>query len=110
MPYSTIEPIKGKLYSGFQSEQLEKDSSWTSRIHEQLHNMTVNIVVELGSTVMSAGDVMNLGVGDIITFDKKVTEPLLAKVEGIPKFLGSAGQLHNSKAFQLRSLLHTPAH
>jgi len=110
MPYSTIEPIKGKLYSGFQSEQLEKDSSWTTRIHEQLHDMSVNVVVELGSTVMSAREVMELGVGDIITFDKKVTEPLLAKVEGVPKFLGNAGQLHNSKAFQLRSLLHTPAH
>ena len=110
IPYSTIEPIKGKLYSGFQSEQLEMDSRWTARIHEQLHEMAVNVVVELASTGMRARDVLNLEVGDIITFDKKVTEPLLAKVEGIPKFLGNAGQIRNSKAFQLRSTLYTPAH
>jgi flagellar motor switch protein FliM len=59
---------------------------------------------------MTARDVMNLAVGDVITFDKKVTDPLLAKVEGIPKFLGSAGQIRNAKAFQLRSMLYTPAH
>ncbi|MBI4795656.1 MAG: flagellar motor switch protein FliM [Deltaproteobacteria bacterium] len=110
IPYSIIEPIKGKLYSGFQSEQLEMDSRWTARIQEQLHDMAVNVVVELASTVMTAKDVMNLSVGDIITFDKKVTDPLLAKVEGVPKFLGSAGQVRNAKAFQLRSLLYTPAH
>ncbi|RJR40856.1 MAG: flagellar motor switch protein FliM, partial [Deltaproteobacteria bacterium] len=108
IPYSTIEPIKGKLYSGFQSEQLEMDSRWTARIHEQLHDMSVNVVVELASTMMNASDVLNLSVGDIITFDKKVTEPLLAKVEGVPKFLGSAGRIGNSKAFQLRNMLYTP--
>jgi flagellar motor switch protein FliM len=110
IPYSTIEPIKSKLYSGFQSEQLEADTRWTGRIHEQLHDMIVNVVVELASREMSAQDVMNLAVGDIITFDKKVTDPLLAKVEGVPKFLGSAGQVRNSKAFQLRGMLYTPNH
>ncbi len=35
MPYATIEPIKGKLYSGFQSEQLEQDNRWTTRIQDK---------------------------------------------------------------------------
>jgi flagellar motor switch protein FliM len=59
---------------------------------------------------MNAKDILNLQVGDIIPFDKRVTDPLLAKVEGIPKFLGKAGQVRNAKAFQLSSKLYTPAH
>ena len=106
MPYSTIEPIKGKLYSGFQSEQLELDRRWTSRIQEQIKDMPVNVVVELASTTMRARDILNLASGDIIIFDKKVTEPLLGCVEGIPKFTGFAGQFHQAKAFQVQKLLH----
>ncbi len=106
MPYATIEPIKGKLYSGFQSEQLEHDNRWTSRIQDQVRDMEVEVVVELASTVMRARELLDLAAGDIIMFNKKVNDPLLGKVEGIPKFTGSAGQLFNAKAFKVKGLLH----
>lgn len=106
MPYATIEPIKGKLYSGFQSEQLEQDNRWLSRIQDQVRDMEVEVVVELASTIMPAKELLNLAAGDVIMFNKKVSDPLLGKVEGIPKFTGSAGQLFNSKAFKIRGLLH----
>jgi flagellar motor switch protein FliM len=106
MPYATIEPIKGKLYSGFQSEQLEQDNRWTSRIQEQLKDMEVEVVVELASTKMRAEDILDLSAGDIILFNKKVSDSLLGKVEGIPKFLGHAGQLHNAKAFKVGKMLY----
>jgi flagellar motor switch protein FliM len=105
MPYATMEPIKGRLYSGFQSEQLEMDTRWTSRIQDQLRDLPVQVVVELASTTMSARNILNLAAGDIIFFDKKVTEPLLGRVEGVPKFTGFAGQFHQAKAFQVHKLL-----
>lgn len=105
IPYATVEPIKGRLYSGFQSEQLEMDARWSSRIRGQLRDMPVQVVVELASTSMSARDILNLAAGDIIVFDKKVTDPLLGRVEGVPKFTGFAGQFHQSKAFQVQKLL-----
>jgi flagellar motor switch protein FliM len=105
-PYAAIEPIKGKLYSGFQSEQLEHDNRWTSRIHEQIRYMEVELAVELASTKMQAKELLGLATGDIILFNKKVNDPLVGKVEGIPKFTGHAGQLHNSKAFRIKGLVH----
>jgi flagellar motor switch protein FliM len=65
----------------------------------------VQVVVELASTTMSARNILNLAAGDIIFFDKKVTEPLLGRVEGVPKFTGFAGQFHQAKAFQVHKLL-----
>ncbi len=106
LPYATIEPIKGKLYSGFQSEQLELDGRWTSRIQEELRDLMVNVVVELGSTSMTARDILKLAPGDVIMFDKKVCEPLVGKVEEIPKFLGSAGQYRNMRALRVQRLLY----
>jgi flagellar motor switch protein FliM len=106
MPYAAVEPIKGKLYSGFQSEQLELDVRWTSRIQEQIQDISVNVVVELGSTFLSAREILNLAAGDIIVFDKKVTDPLIGRVEGIPKFTGFAGQYQQAKALQVEKLLY----
>ncbi len=106
MPYATIEPIKGKLYSGFQSEQLERDGRWANRIKEEIRDMPVDVVVELASTSMTARDVLNLTVGDVILFDKKMTEPLVGKVEGIPKFTGFAGQYQKARALRVHRLLY----
>ncbi len=106
IPYATVEPIKGKLYSGFQSEQLEQDNRWTSRIQDEIMDMEVEVVVELASTVMRAKEFLDLAAGDIIMFNKKVKDPLVGKVEGIPKFTGLAGQLNNVKAFKVKQVLH----
>jgi len=106
MPYATVEPIKGKLYSGFQSEQLEQDNRWTSTIQEQVQDMEVEVVVELASTQMRAKDLLNLTAGDVIMFNKKVNDPLLGKVEGVPKFTGHAGQIYNAKGFKIQKMLY----
>ena len=108
MPYATIEPIKGKLYSGFQSEQLEQDNRWTSRIQEQVQDMEVEVVVELASTMMRAKEILDLAAGDVILFNKRVNDSLLGKVEGVPKFTGHAGQVHNAKAFKIQKMLYPP--
>ncbi len=106
MPYATIEPIKGKLYSGFQSEQLERDSIWSNRIKEQLQDMAVNMVVVLGKTNMSSRDLLNLKSGDVIVLDKKVNDPLVAHVEGVPKFSGYAGLSREAKAFRVENSIY----
>ncbi|MEJ2071227.1 MAG: flagellar motor switch protein FliM [Syntrophobacterales bacterium] len=108
LPYATIEPIKGKLYSGFQSEQLEQDNRWTSRIQEQVQDMEVEVVVELASTMMRAKELLDLAAGDIIMFNKRVNDSLLGKVESVPKFTGHAGQTHNAKAFKIQKMLYPP--
>jgi len=102
LPHATLEPIKAKLHSGFQSEQLEPDRLWSSRISEQLREVAVNLVVELASTHLPARDILDLGVGDIITFNKKVSDPLMARVEGVPKLVGHAGLAGEIKAFKVQ--------
>ena len=69
--------------------------------------MEVEVVVELASTVMKAKELLDLAAGDIIMFNKKINDSLLGKVEGVPKFTGHAGQIHNAKAFKIQDRLHT---
>ncbi|MBM4333027.1 MAG: flagellar motor switch protein FliM [Deltaproteobacteria bacterium] len=101
IPYSTIEPIKAKLYSGYQSDQLEMDRSWVQRFYERLTISEVEVVVELGGGRITPQKLLQLKVGDVLPLDKGVGELLSAKVQGIPKLLGRAGIYGGNKAFQI---------
>jgi flagellar motor switch protein FliM len=101
VPYSTIEPIRSKLYAGFQSDQLEVDHEWMRRFREQLKEATVQMSVELGRTLMDSGQLLKLKTGDVIKLDKDVDDLLVAMVEGVPKFKGRPGTYRGAKAFKV---------
>ncbi len=101
LPYTMIEPIKTKLYSGYQSEHLEIDRSWTERFLSGLTKAQVEIVVELARCPILVQDLLNLKVGDVLPLEKDIALPLVARVEGVPKFLGKAGACGENKAFQV---------
>ena len=52
-------------------------------------------------------DIIEKNQVDIILLDKKVTDPIIAQVEGVSKFTGYAGLSKQSKAFQVDSLLYS---
>lgn len=101
LPYSTIEPIRSKLHAGFQSDQLEVDTAWINRFIERVREAEVNMVVELGRTMISGEDIMNLAEGDVIMLRHDVREPLVVKVEGVPKFKVFAGSSRGQKAVRV---------
>jgi flagellar motor switch protein FliM len=101
IPYSTLEPIKASLYSGYQIENLDSDQGWIERLKNRLKSADVELVVELGKTKITAHQLLRLKVGDILSLDKEVSDPLIAKVQGVPKFSGRAGLYGSNKAFQV---------
>ena len=109
IPYSTVEPIRSKLYAGFQSDQLEVDHEWMRRFRRQLREAEVEITVEVGRTVVDSGRLLRLQPGDVIVLNKDVSDPLVAMVEGIPKFMGRAGVYRGTKAYKVEKLLDTTA-
>ncbi|WP_028314939.1 flagellar motor switch protein FliM [Desulfatibacillum aliphaticivorans] len=98
IPYSMLEPIRDKLYSGFQSDNLEADASWRKRVESQVKEVLVEICVELGTAVITAERLMSLRKGDVISLDQFADEPLTAKIQGVPKIAGKAGVVKGSKA------------
>ena len=108
LPYATIEPIRAKLYAGFQSERLEIDQSWLRRILHQLEETRVEASVEIGSAEIPLGTLLNLQVGDIICLDQDCDSQLVVKIEGVPKFTGFARKFKQKKALQISARLTAP--
>ncbi len=101
LPYSTIEPIRSKLYASYQSDQLEVDSEWSNRMQRRLHEVTVEMIVELGRTSLKGSELLNMEIGDVIMLDHDVNKPLTVRVEGVPKFSATAGVHHGNQAFRI---------
>ena len=101
LPYAAIEPIIPKLKTEFQSEKMEVDHVWVSRLRAKLLTAELELVAELGTTTINPQDLMKYKVGDTIILGNDVTDPLLLKVEQIPKFKGFSGVSRGNKAVQL---------
>ncbi len=102
IPYSTIEPIKQKLSTGFQVESDQTDKKlWTSIIKEQLLETDVDIKVNLGETEIKLKDLMSLKIGDIIPLTQDSSGELDVQVENVRKFKGYYGVHHGTVAMQI---------
>lgn len=107
IPYSVIEPIRDKLYAGFQSDRYEVDAKWITRFTESLQNSDVRLTAELGQTEITVNDLVNLRPGDTIQLTRDISEELILKVENIPKFRGEVGRLKSNLAFRIKSVINT---
>ena len=102
VPYSTIEPIKQKLSTGFQVESDQTDKKlWTAIIQDQLLETEVNLKVDLGNTHISVEDLMKLQVGDVIPLNQDSGGESDVQVEGTKKFKAFYGVHHGTVAVQI---------
>jgi flagellar motor switch protein FliM len=101
IPYSTIEPIKQKLSSSYQSENDVVDSLWTQSMHDHVKQAEATAIVKLGDTEMTIGDLVALQPGDIIPLSQEVSGELPVEIEGTKKLLCLAGEYKGNKAIQI---------
>ncbi len=91
LPYSMIEPLKEKLYSGIHGDKFETDHRWADVLKRSLYETSVNLSVQLGSMEILIKDVMDFEVGNIINLGKSIDSKLIINVEGVPKYEAKPG-------------------
>lgn len=111
IPYNTIERISSKLtansWIGYGKIEVNPDSH--AKMIEGIREAEVEVVVTLAETTITTGDLIGLRVGDIITTDKDVREPLELSVEGVAKFDASPGAYKGRKAVQVQQPKPVPS-
>ena len=111
IPFNTIEPLAGKLSANTWSTYTQKqaDKRQTLNIEAGVSSAGVEMVVYLAETKLTAGELMNLEVGDVIVTEKDKGAPLQVCIEGRPKFDASPGLLKGHKAVRIGHPIARPS-
>ncbi len=108
VPYSTIEPIKQKLSSSYQTDNDMADSIWTQAMNEHIKHAQATIVVKLGEASMTVGDLLTLEKGDIIPLNQEASGEVTAEVQGVDKMKCLIGTYKGNRAVQITHVDKTP--
>ena len=103
IPFNTIERIGSKLtnnsWIGYASSRSTEASQ--KQISSLIGESHAEVVVTLARSTLRATDLLNLQVGDIVSTEKDVNEPLEVEIQGLVKFVAKAGALKGKKAIEL---------
>lgn len=107
VPYSTIEPIKQKLSSSFQTDNDMADSIWTTAIKEHIKQAAATCVVKLGEAQMTVGDLITLERGDIIPLNQEASGEVSIDIQGVEKMKCLIGVHKGNRAVQITEIDRT---
>ncbi|OGQ99813.1 MAG: flagellar motor switch protein FliM [Deltaproteobacteria bacterium RIFOXYD12_FULL_55_16] len=102
IPLSNLESVKSKLLTTYQREQSDEDINIKRVLSENIKNIPVDFVVELGHATISAGEVMELMVGDIIQLERRTDDLLPAFTAGERKYMGTPGVHRGNNALLIQ--------
>jgi flagellar motor switch protein FliM len=105
VPYSTIEPIKQKLSSSFQTDNDMADAIWTQAMNEHIKDAKAALTVKLGEAEMTVGDLITLQEGDIIPLAQEVSGEVSLMIEGVEKMKCLIGVHKGNRAVQINELV-----
>ena len=103
IPHVVLEPIVPNLSVRYWMQSNKKDptSEQSIKLEKRLKKAELPIVAELGQGSLSVEDFLYLQVGDVVSLDRKIDDPLIVKVGDIPKFAVQPGHLRSRMAVQI---------
>jgi flagellar motor switch protein FliM len=95
LPHLTLEPILDKLsaHNWFKTQSREIRPADAAALQSVVGEAKVPISAVLGRVELTVGEVLELGLGDVVVLDTKLTDPVRVKVGNETKFLGKPGQI-----------------
>lgn len=111
IPYNTIEPVAGKLSANTWSSYTQKHLDKRQQLHLQsnLETAAVEMVVYLANMRITASELLDLDVGDVLMTGQDKSGALRVEIEGRAKFEASPGALKGHKAVRIGKMIDRPA-
>ncbi|PKL02510.1 MAG: flagellar motor switch protein FliM [Synergistetes bacterium HGW-Synergistetes-2] len=107
IPYFLMEPIMDKLSSQqwFASTGRKTDERSGEYIQKHLSKVRIPVALELGHTVLSVADVMQLSVGDVVKLDEVLGDPLDVRIGNMVKFKAVPGTSNGNYAAEISEII-----
>ncbi len=98
-----LEPIKEQLSSNYLRDK-EIEHTWHNQIKGLLKEIRLNLTAELGRSVHTVSDLLNLQIDDVLRINTGPEDPVVVSVEDVPKFVGVPGVIKGNRAVQITGL------
>ncbi|WP_390625135.1 FliM/FliN family flagellar motor switch protein [Gimesia maris] len=110
IPFNTIEPLSNKLTSDTWSAYKKKSPDLRQQLNLEasVSKSKIAMRVELDNSKLTAGEVLNLAVGDVIMCNKGSAQSLTVELEGSPVFTAFPGVYKGHKAISIEKMLAIP--
>lgn len=102
--YLMLEPIKERLSSKYLREK-DTAYSWKPQLEQLLNDTVVEVVAELGRTVQSVSDLLNLQVSDIIKLNSGPDDMITLNIGNVSKYMGYPGIAKGNRAVEVTTLI-----
>jgi flagellar motor switch protein FliM len=107
IPYVVIEPIVGNLSAQkwFTVGKKESTQETITNLTRVMKEAVIPMAVEVGSTQVSVGDIMNLNVGDVVRLNSSPRGEIEILIENLVKLKGRPGVSSKKKAIQITQVI-----
>jgi flagellar motor switch protein FliM len=110
IPYHTIERVGSMLtcnsWVGYTSGRTNSESK--EKLISRLDGSLADVIVTLARSTISTADLFDLEVGDIISTETDISQPLEVEIADRVKFHASAGSFKGRKAILIEQILSAP--
>lgn len=109
IPHVVLEPIIPNLSVQYwmQTNKKEPTPEQSIELERRIKNAELPIVAELGKGHITIEDLLHLQLGDVISLDTSIEDPLTIRIGDKPKFTGQPGKLRSRMAVQILEILNT---
>ena len=101
MPYANLEPVRDRLHKDRLTHAVHGQRHWKDILNERVRDTTLDLACVLAERVVSLRDIETLSVGDVLTFDKALRDPVNLSVGGHPLATGHIGRAGERLAVRL---------
>lgn len=107
LPHLALEPINQQLTTKFlyQTNEHREFVSAVTDIQKRIQMTPLNVSAAFNETFTSVRDVLNLQVGDVISLDHRVSQPVILRVGQLPKFKADIGMKDNRYAAKIVEII-----
>jgi len=107
LPAVVLEPILGKISSQdwLVGAKKVKGLDYLDRILDILMEAYLPLKLEIGPTILTVGDILELVEGDTIVFEHKAEEDVVLKVNNLEKFATEMGVIGVKKGALIKNIL-----
>ncbi|MFZ3049080.1 MAG: flagellar motor switch protein FliM [Desulfatirhabdiaceae bacterium] len=102
--YLMLEPIKEKLSTKYLREK-DMAYAWRYQLETLLEETPVELVAELGRTVQSVRNLLDLDVDDVLKLNVGPDDPVAIRIGNISKFNGFPGVAKGNRAVEITRML-----